>query len=40
MHDLAKTTTDLFQLGNKITRLYTHRVLTAQQAFFPAPRRP
>jgi pimeloyl-ACP methyl ester carboxylesterase len=34
MSDFARTATDLFQLGGKIARLYTHRVLAAQDAFF------
>jgi pimeloyl-ACP methyl ester carboxylesterase len=34
MSDFARTATDLFQLGSKIAHLYTHRVLTAQNAFF------
>jgi pimeloyl-ACP methyl ester carboxylesterase len=34
MIDFARTATDLFQLGNKIAHLYTHRVLAAQNAFF------
>ncbi|HKI34139.1 MAG TPA: DUF3141 domain-containing protein [Gemmataceae bacterium] len=34
MNDFAKTASDLFQLGNKVARLYTHRVLAAQNAFF------
>jgi pimeloyl-ACP methyl ester carboxylesterase len=33
MHDFARTATDLFQLGGKIARLYTHRVLGAHHAF-------
>jgi pimeloyl-ACP methyl ester carboxylesterase len=34
MSDFGKAASDLFQLGNKIARLYTHRVLAAQNAFF------
>jgi len=34
VNDFAKTASDLFQLGNKVARLYTHRVLAAQNAFF------
>jgi pimeloyl-ACP methyl ester carboxylesterase len=34
MSDFARTAADLFQLGNKIAHLYTHRVLAAQNAFF------
>jgi pimeloyl-ACP methyl ester carboxylesterase len=33
MSDFARTATDLFQLGSKVARLYTHRLLTAQTAF-------
>jgi pimeloyl-ACP methyl ester carboxylesterase len=33
MSDFARTATDLFQLGSKIARLYTHRLLAAQNAF-------
>ena len=33
MSDFAKSATNLFQLGSKIARLYTHRVLAAQKAF-------
>jgi pimeloyl-ACP methyl ester carboxylesterase len=36
MSDFARTATDLFQLGSKIARLYTHRVLAAQSAFVSA----
>jgi hypothetical protein len=38
MSDFAKVTSDLFQLGNKIARLYTHRLLAAQSAFFTSAR--
>jgi pimeloyl-ACP methyl ester carboxylesterase len=38
MSDFASTAADLFQLGSKITHLYTHRILTAQSAFFSSAR--
>ena len=33
MNDLATTTNDLFQLGNKIAQVYTRRLLAAQKSF-------
>jgi pimeloyl-ACP methyl ester carboxylesterase len=38
MSDFAGTASDLFQLGSKIARLYTHRVLAAQNAFLSSAR--
>jgi pimeloyl-ACP methyl ester carboxylesterase len=36
MNDFARTATDLFQLGSKITRLYTDKLLAAQNTFLSA----
>jgi hypothetical protein len=36
MNDFARMVTDLFQLGSKITRLYTNKLLAAQNAFLSA----